>query len=275
MTKKNYFLYYDGKKETNNAFRIGASQVSKFFDRTSEWYRENLLEEEGFQGNTASTLGTIVHAGIEMFVEEGGVNYSAIDEYILQLKDSEIDTNHIRQQYPVMLDTVLGYVENNKPDEVEKFVFCEMLPGIVAGGSIDALNYFNSGKSAYIRDWKTTSAKSAPTTFSRAYWFQQMTYAYVLKQLGIDVQYIELVYITQSDINRISEKTGKPMKDYPSSYSVVREEVSEGSLELIGSCLKLIAESVQAWNENKELRHLLAQDYRLKAKPPAPLFVKK
>ena len=273
MKKDSYFDYYDGKEETNNAFRIGASQVSKFFDSTSEWYREKLLGEEGFQGNTASTLGTIVHAGIEMFVLEGSVDHNAIDSYIRQLKDPEIDFYHIKEQYPTMLDTILPYVKQNMPDEVEKFVFHEILPGIGAGGSIDAINYFNKGKNAYLRDWKTTAMKSLPSKFSRAYWFQQMTYAWVLKQLGIEVNYLELVYISTSDMNRVSEKTGKALKSYPSVYSVVREEVTEQGLELIGSCLKLIAESVQTWNNNEELRYLLAQDYRLKIKPPAKLFI--
>jgi hypothetical protein len=54
---------------------------------------------------------------------------------------------------------------------------------------------------------------------------------------------------------------------------VVREEVTQENLELIGSCLKLIAESVQTWNTNPELRHLLAQDMRLKPKAPPRLFV--
>ena len=236
MSKKEFFKYNDGKEETNNAFRIGASQVSKFFDKTSEWYRENLLGEEGFTGNTATNLGTIVHAGIEMFVLDGSVDYGTIDEYISSLSGSDIDTVHISNQYPAMLYAILPYVQSKKPDEVEKFVFHEILPGIVAGGSIDAVNYFNDGKSAYIRDWKTTSAKTAPKNFSRPYWFQQMTYAYVLKKLGIDVQYVELVYITQSELNRVSEKTGKALKDYPSTYSIVREEVTESGLELIESC---------------------------------------
>lgn len=268
MTQKNYFAYNVGKDITKNAFRIGASQVSKFFDSTANWYREHLLGEEGFIGNTASHLGTVVHAGIEMFVETGEVDYQAIEDYILSIENPEVDQQHILSQYGPMLDVALPFVMQNMPDKVEEFVFHEILPGIGAGGSIDALR----GNS--IMDWKTTSAKTLPTKFTRSYWFQQMTYAWVLKQQGRTIDYIKLVYISKNETGRVSEKTGKPLKDYPSQISVVTEEVTEEGLDLIGSCLKLIAESVHTWNENEELRHLLAQDMRLKAKPKPVLFIK-
>lgn len=266
MTEKNYFEYNDGKDITNGAFRISASQVSKFFDRTSEWYHENLLGEVGFTGNTATKLGTVVHAGIEMFIKTGDVDWEALYNYVMAIDDPEIDKDFILSQYEIMISTALPFVERMQIKEAEKFVFHEILPGIGAGGSIDAV----VGNS--IVDWKTTSSKNPPTSFSRAYWFQQMTYAWVLKQQGIDIHFIRLAYITTADVGRVSEKTGKPLKDYPSTFSVVVEEVTEENLELIGSCLNVIAESVQTWNEKPELRHLLAQDGRLRPKPKPILF---
>lgn len=268
MPSNNYFEYNDGKDITKGAFRIGASQVSKFFDRTSEWYHENLVGVKGFNGNTATHLGTVVHAGIEMFVTEGDVDWEALEKHIHSIKDPEVDKCRILEQFESMIGVALPYVEANMPTEVEKFVFHEILPGIGAGGSIDAL------RGDTIMDWKTTGAKSPPTKFSRNYWFQQMTYAWVLKQQGININYLKLVYITTSDTGRVSEKTGKPLKDYPSTCSVVTEQVTQESLDLIGSCLKLVAESVQAWNTNPEVRHLLAQDMRLKPKPKPILFIK-
>lgn len=269
MSDKDYFKYNNGEDITNGAFRISASQLSKFFDKTSEWYHENLLGEEGFTGNTATNLGTIVHAGIEMFVNTGVVDWSALEEHISSLEGTpDVDLDIIRSQYTHMIEAVLPFVQANMPTEVEKFVFYELLPGIVAGGSIDAL------RGDTIMDWKTTSSKTPPTRFSRNYWFQQMTYAWVLKQQGIDIRYLKLVYITQNETGRVSEKTGKPLKDYPSEVSVVTEEVTEEGLELIGSCLKLVAESVQTWHDKPELRHLLAQDMRLKPKPKPILFTR-
>lgn len=271
MTTKNYFSYNTGKDVTKDAFRIGASQVSKFFDSTTSWYRENLLGEEGFTGNTASTLGTIVHAGIEMYIDTGEVDWEAIDAHLDTITDPEIDVNHIYSQYEVMISTAIDYIQTNFSSntiKAEQFVFHEILPGIGAGGSIDAL------RGDTIIDWKTTGAKTPPTRFSRNYWFQQMTYAWVLKQQGIDIRYLKLVFITKNETGRVSEKTGKPLKDYPSTCTVVTEEVTDENLDLIGSCLKLVAESVQTWEKDPSIRHLLAQDMRLKPKPKPILFNK-
>ena len=82
------------------------------------------------------------------------------------------------------------------------------------------------------------------------------------------------MFITTSDTGRVSEKTGKPLKSYPSTCTVVTEQVTEQGLELIGSCLAIIAESVNAWNKQPELRHLLAQDSRVKVKPKPITFNK-
>jgi len=269
-----YFGYDDGKgTAAEGNFRIGASQVSKFFDTTSQWYRENLLGEDGFTGNTASELGNCVHAAAAMRTERGRVSYETIEAYIDTLDSIAFDTEQIRAQYPLMVDTLLPFMESNPTTEAEKFIYYEILPGIGAGGSIDALCgdhvIAEDGTITYtgevtIRDWKTSSALSPPNKFSRNYWFQQMVYSWVLKQLGITVSKIQLVYITRSVTGRVSEKTGKPLKDYPSQLAVVTEEVTDESLALIGSCLQLIAESVQAWNTQPELHHLLSQDLRLR-----------
>ena len=99
-----------------------------------------------------------------------------------------------------------------------------------------------------------------------------MTYAWLYKQLGHQVNYIKLVYITRNETGRFSEKTGKPLQDYPSQVYTVQEPVTQANLDLIESCIKLIAESVQCWQQHPELRHILAQDYRLKELPKPKLF---
>lgn len=266
MKKESYFEYNNGKDVTGDAFRIGASQVSKFFDYTSQWYHEHLLGEGGFEGSTATHLGTAVHAGIEMYVTEGEVDWQALNDHILKIKTPDVDIAHILDQYQPMIEAVLPFVDNNMPTEVEKFVFQEIIPGIGAGGSIDAL------RGDTIIDWKTTSSLTPPSKFSRNYWFQQMTYVWVLKQQGIDINFLKLVFISTNQVGRVSEKTGKPLKDYPSTVTVLTEPVTEQALGLIGDCLRVIAESVQAWKDYPEMRHLLAQDLRLKARPKPVLF---
>lgn len=264
MKKQSYFEYNTGKDITGDAFRISASQVSNFLDNTNSWYREHLLGEGGFEGNTGSNLGTCVHGAIEMYINEGVVDWDIVHNYIDSITDPEVDINLIHEQVEPMVNAALTYVDNYIPPKVEteKFVFHELIPNYGAGGSIDVL------VGDTIIDWKTTSQKSPITKFSRNYWFQQLTYAYVLKQQGINVRYIKLVYITRNETGRVSEKTGKALKDYPSQIYEVVEEVTDEALEIVGNTLKLIAESVKTFNEHPELRHLLAQDWRLKINKP-------
>lgn len=263
-----YFTYNAGKDITGDGFRISPSQLSRFFDETSKWFREFLLEEEGFQGNTGSTLGTIVHGCLHMCYDNGTYGDDLVEEYLATISNPEIDKDHIRNQYPSMVAAALPFLEQNRPTEMEKFVAHEVMPDIWVGGSIDAIR----GDTIY--DFKTTSSKTPPKGFSRPYWFQQMAYAWVLKQQGADIRFIKLLYITQADVNRVSEKTGKALKDYPSTLTVVPEEVTQEKLDLIGSCIDLVAESVQTFKSTPELRHLLAQDNRLKVKPKPVLFKK-
>ena len=260
------FDYNDGLDITNGAFRISASQVSKFFDNTNVWYRENLLGEGKFEGNTATKLGTVVHGAIEMYVDNGEVDWDEIYRFINNITDPEIDIDHISMQVEPMVHAALDYVSRHMPQETEKFVFQEIIPGYGAGGSIDAI------RGHTIMDWKTTSQKSPITRFSRSYWFQQMTYAWVLKQQGVTINHLKLVYITNNEVGRVSEKTGKPLKDYPSQVYEVTEQVTEESLDIIENALKLVAESAKTFQERPELRHLLAQDMRLKVKEPPRLF---
>lgn len=263
-----YFSYNSGSDLPASVFRISPSQISRFLDDTQNWYREFLLGEEGFTGNTSTELGSVVHAAAEMYAKEGVVHYDQIENYISNLK-GEYDTVFIRAQYRGMVDVLLSsYLSKNMPQESEQFICTEILPGIYAAGTIDSL----TGDA--IVDYKTTSSNSPPSKISRPYWFQQLTYAYIARKNGYKINRVRLVYVTTNDMNRVSEKTGKRLKDYPSVVSVINYEITDLDMEIIENTLKLIAESVGLWNSNPELRHILAQDLRLKPEPKPKIFKK-
>lgn len=263
---KDYFGYNLDSTVPKDAFRISPSQISRFFDNTTDWFREFLLGEEGFTGNTNTALGNCVHAAAEMYVKEGVVHYDQIENYISNLK-GEYDTSYIRSQYRGMIDVLLsGYLRNNMPQEAELFMATEMANNIYAAGTIDSL----IGDT--IVDYKTTSAKTPPNKISRSYWFQQLTYAYIARKNGYTVNRVRLVYVTTNEMDRYSEKTGKRLKDYPSVVSIINYEITDQDMEIIENTLKLITETVQLWESNPELRHIIAQDMRLKPKAPAKLF---
>jgi hypothetical protein len=138
-----YFSYNNGEGVIPEGhFRISASQLSRYFSSTTDWYREFLLgETPAFTQSTASNLGTCVHAVAEMFAKEGDVYHDQIIEYVNSLP-SDIDKSHILEQYPIMASTLLSsYLEGNMPTKTEIFLAKEIIPGIWAGGSIDNLTY--------------------------------------------------------------------------------------------------------------------------------------
>jgi hypothetical protein len=271
-----YFGYNNGSDVIpKDTFRISPSQLSKFFDQTNQWYREHLLGEAGFQGSTATHLGNCVHAAAQMFIETGRVDNSAIVKYVNSITDPEVEKPIINEQHPYMINSLLDLIANTpitKP-ECELFAHAEVLPGVVAAGSIDMYSANNGGT---ITDWKTMGSLDKarlPAKFPRQYWFQQMTYAWILRQQGKPVSQCRLVYITRNNTGRFNDK-GKPLKDYPSQTHILTEPVTDESMQIIEGVLKVVAESVLLWNSNPEYRHILAQDDRLRAPKKPKLFKK-
>ena len=263
----NYFSYNAGQLPAGH-FRISASQLSRFFDSTSQWYREFLLgEAPAFAGSTASELGTCVHAAAAMYFDSASVDHAAIASYVSSLP-SDIDKAEITAQLEHMIPSLLTYLSKNRHTHSEEFISYEVLPGIHVGGSIDSYDE----RLGLIVDFKTTSGK-VPSSFPRAYYFQLLTYAWVLKQLGRPVTQLRLVYTTRYIDGGYSDKTGKKLKDYPSETSTLNHIITDADWSLIDGCIRLIADSVHTWNTHPELRYLLCQDYRLKP-PPAPILFK-
>lgn len=257
-----YFKYNEGYDQLpEGAFKVSPSRLSKFFDATSAWYDENLQGGEGFTGNTASHLGTVVHALAEAYVKEGQfLSDSLVEEYLDSIQDPEVDKDYIRMQYPIMAATLRDqFLCKNDFATTEAFIHKKIKKHVYAAGSTDALLVDHT-----LVDYKTTSALSAPTSISRNYWFQQMTYVWIYRHIGIPVNRFKLVYVTTNDVGRVSEKTGKPLKDYPTEVVELVHDVSSNDMEIIENCLKVVADSVIAWDEMPEIRHLLSQDYRNK-----------
>lgn len=272
------FTYNDGKDIIpDNAFRISPSQLYRFFDSTSEWYREFLLGQKEDIQCTAVELGNCVHAAADYYVHNQSVPHEQIINYINSITNPEIDKSVLFDQYPIMVSTLVEefLIPNQSSTvETELFVCAEVLPGVVAAGSIDRYDRLRAGGT--ISDYKTMNSLDAarlPKSFPRAYYFQQLTYAWIMHQLGNPVEYLELIYITRNNTGRTG-KSGKPLKDYPSQTHIIRHAITSDDMDFIESNLKLVAESVILWNSNPEYRHLLAQDYRLRIKTPPKLFIK-
>ena len=269
-----YFSYNQGTDQLPaDVFRISPSQLSRFFDSTAQWYRENLLgEAPAFEGSTSSELGTCTHAAAAMYFDTGKVDTAAIDEYISSITTPDVDHTTISDQYRPMVNALITqFLSANKGTHSEWFVSSKITDTVYVAGSIDMYDQ----RRQCIIDYKTMGSLDTarvPTSFPRAYYFQQLTYAYILRQNGLPVDYCKLVYVSRDNTGRISEKTGKPLTDYPSTVNVLVHNITDEDMQLISDVLKLIAASVTHWQQHPEHRYLLAQDYRLRLPDKPRLF---
>ncbi len=177
--------YYDGldKIEAHNTspdfFKISPSSISRFFSSTRQWYGENFLDEDAFQGSTSSILGSVVH----YFAEQAalGIRPSDPDQLVSDYLDAQtvdFDRSEVESLWRDMANTLNAecvFPSQPNIDSVEQFIFEPILPGVYVGGTYDALirtsGFPGSANSTFsVRDYKTTAKK--PSGFSYDYRMQ-------------------------------------------------------------------------------------------------------
>jgi len=261
--------YNDGSGSLpEGAFRISASQFNSWMNYPHNWYREQVLGETGFNGNTASVLGTVVHYCAEMVGKGSHPDVAQIEQYITNCEtlddgtpNEDVDASIVRDSYEQMATTLINtYLLQNMPTQVEPFVMHEIQPGYFPSGSIDAIN------GDCIVDYKTFNSKTKPKAIPQHYKYQLLIYAYICRKMGMDIQRIRLVYINRPiDGRYISEKTGKACgKIHPPEVTVLTECIDADDMDFIESLLNLCTESVQKAKEDPSLAYLIFRDYRLK-----------
>ena len=243
-------------------FKISPSQFSKFMERPWDWYREQILGESSFNGNTATVIGTIVHYCAEMKALDREPSKTDIEWYIQeQTKDNEdVDAKEVRKAYPEMaMRLVNDYVLKQTFTEVEPYVSTKLGSATVSG-SIDAV------QGSMIVDYKTYSSKVKPRVIPKNYRYQLLIYAWIMTQNEKPIDRIRLVYVNKAIDGGISEKTGKPLKSYPPEVTVLTESIGEEDLEFIESVLTICVETYDAAIDLPNIVHLLYKDMRLKEK---------
>jgi len=285
------FLYHS--EPTPGTFKFSPSQFSKFIKSPHTFYREQILGEAGFEGSTASYLGTIIHAIAESVAKNDSITRGDVKEFIQSIDDTEIDLEEIENQYPLMAKTLVNDYILKQQDyiSVEQYLKYKLASGYELAGSIDAIQgnryYLNSkglqvskleygqlleaGKACSIEyanlmitDYKTYNSKTKPKSIPDYYRYQLLCYAYLASKLyRTSVKYIRLVYINRYIDGGISEKTGKPLKSYPPEVTVVTEEIDQESLDFIESQLKLAIGTSEATKQHPELAKYLWHDPRL------------
>lgn len=260
------FQYNDIQIE-GASFRISPSSIGSFFNYPVKWYKDYLLGQKEFTASTSTVLGTVVHAFAEAYAKGITLSREDADEYILQSARSQPVTSDpilieaIHSAYPDMAMTLVNdYIRYNKPTSVEDQIYAKVLDDIYVGGSCDN----RTGDT--VVDYKSYNSATEPKSIPFDYKIQTLAYAWIYRQMDIDINRIRLVYVNRPiDTRSISEKTGKPIgKVTPPRVTVLTEMITPDDWDLINQTLLLIAESVQLVRQHPEYAHIIFKSYRLK-----------
>lgn len=257
--------YYDGMDNFPlGSIKISPSGAQDFFDSTSYWYRQNLLDEDGFQGNTGSLLGNIIHYAAETLTIP--TEYEVLEYLTTQTCEYEVEV--ILANYGAMCRTIVEYLNSEQVTIVSKenFIHTHLEDIVHVGGTYDAMyetteytdrfGEIHTGNFTILRDYKSTSQKPTDDyAFTKKYRFQLYIYVYILKRLGITIDAIELLYVSRAT------------KTLPPRIFSYIEKVDDNTLETTMSKLNLIKDSILEFVDKPHLRHLLSQDNNLKNVP--------
>ena len=253
--------YYGGADHIpKGSFRISPSSFNGFMQYPHNWYREQVLGQGDFEGNTATVIGTLVHYVAEKVAKGETPDKDQMMQYVENMSDIEdVNANEVLSAYKRMAEVLVNdYVLKNIPTTVEDFIAYDMGDGVWVAGSVDA---FDNG---CVIDYKTYSSKTKPKSIPLGYKYQLLIYAYVYTKLGYEVDRIRLVYVNRDIDGGISEKTGKPLKSYPPEVTVLTESITKDDLDFIESLLTMCKETYLKAKEDPSLVHLLFRDMRLK-----------
>ena len=239
---------YNAIKVPEGHMKISPSQIAKFFNYPSLWYKDNFTDAEGFTGNTATELGTIVHACAETVALNETVNRDEIDDYIDSIDNEDVDKAEIRKHWYEMSHLLINeYVLKNVPDLVEHSTQLDLGDKISLAGTLDS--YYNNG---VVTDYKTKGSKPKTDAIPWEYWVQLMAYAKMLKEEGKEVNRLRIVWIV------------KPTKTLPARLFVVNHEISDKDWKEFDDVLTIMVDTIKLTRSNPEYIHILYKSMNLK-----------
>lgn len=231
-------------------FKISPSSISKFFEMPIIWYKDQVLKETQFLGNTSSVLGSVVHGLAEQYVKGIQSSREEVDKYLVkQMFNTDVNIRQVKELYPDMAKTLINeYVRHNKPTEVERSLCFEVKDGVYVAGTFD--NRTND----IIVDYKNVSTKPKTDKIPWNYYIQLMAYAWMMKQEGTEINKIRLVYVV------------RPTKTMGVRLFKVTQVITEKDYQAIEDVLQLISDTILLSRSNPELNYLLFKSMELKEK---------
>ena len=254
--KKGLFDYVRPSVPKGYKFIISPSSIGKFFEHPKSWYKEDLMGgEREFKGNTSTVLGTICHYIYESYnkcieVDPDDIKIQ-LGKYALEHPELDINTKEILDEYHDITEAVFktylySRQEIEKDARSEVPVVAEVMPGIYVAGTTDRI------ENDVIVDFKTVKTKPNELAIPFNYKVQLLAYAYALRKLGKEINWIRIVYGV------------RPTKKLPARCFVVSEAITPEAEKMIEDTLYLIGESVMAVKDNVKLAYLIFKSYDLK-----------
>lgn len=260
----NPLVYVPAAVPENCVFKISPSAFPKFITRPHYWYASEVAKTDVFTHSTSTVLGTIVHYCAEMVAKGEEVDQKAILEYVDSLEEGDDYCKEtVLGNYVSMAETLVNdYVLENEYLETETQHFMHIKEDIYAAGTLDALH--GTKQDCMVVDYKSYHSKTAPKVIPADYRYQLLVYVSILIANGYNPTRIRLVYINRNIDGGISEKTGKPLKSYPPTVTVLTETITPEDVDFINGLLELCVDSLIAYDEHPELSHVIWHDPRLK-----------
>lgn len=135
------FDYAEIEMPDDCIFKISPSAISKFFEMPVIWYKDQVLKETQFNGNTASVLGSVIHGLAEQYARGIQSSKEEVEKYLTKhMFNTDVNVNEVRELYPEMAKALINnYISKNKPTEVEVSLYKEVKRGVYLAGTYDNL----------------------------------------------------------------------------------------------------------------------------------------
>lgn len=245
------------KFEEEGKVGVSCSSIYSFTTNTKQFF-DIVNNRQIFSGNTYTALGTIIHYCASCYINGDITNLKRdVIDYIDNLR-GEYDKQYILTKYQMMANALFDWCDRYADAQIkrseERFTY-NLSERVVLNGTCDLILNNNT-----LIDFKTTKQTSPRTIMPENYEYQLLSYVYLLKKNGIEIDYAKLVFVTTPEINRVSEKTGKMLKDYPSQVYELGLCITDEKLAKVEETMKLINDSICFYLDNPEYKYLITHN---------------
>jgi len=165
---------------------LRASSVRSFHETPDNWYKQHILDEDKFEGNYSTVLGSIVHKFAEAYYTlEEWSPYDILDESIL----TDEEKVQAIEEYPAMCKALEElYLQHHKPTLTEHYMFKDY-GEFRFQGTCDAL------ENEVLCDYKTSKS---PKKKIDEYTQQLNIYAHLMELTGRKVTKLRVINIVRA-----------------------------------------------------------------------------